>query len=367
MKLDSLPRKKKLFLLGGCLALVPLLLLIVALLPQLATKSPEEDSTLYQPIPEADIAETPDGKTESYNRSGISDYWDSLEEQPAEDRNWNERYDDHQAERRDSRRPESITVDDIFGDAKDSHFEEEKPQEQRRSSGGGGGSSPRSTASAARQGSGSGSSSSSKTAPDKGQDSIATPAEEEAPRQQVKRSGAISSLDDDVCRNLGNGFSTLDGTDMWVSGEAGKPYRCMFTRDEKVRTGQRISLRLLEDLVIGGVHIPQNTHLQGVCSISDRMEVSINSLDMGGRILSFHFEAYDTDGGKGIYCSDLSKTKKEITDQGISTVMTGLNSRLGMAARDAATVGASIIRTKSGEVSVSVPAGYTFYIVEERR
>lgn len=366
MKLDSLPRKKKMILLGGGLALVPLLLIIVALLPQFVNSAPEEDQTLYQPIPEADVEESPDGKTESYNRSGISDYWDSLEDQTPEERNWNERYDDRQAERRDSRRPESMTVEDIFGDVKDSGAAEEPVESPRRSSGGGpsrstASSSPgKSSGGAPTAGAGSSSSSASK-------ESIAQPAEEEPARPQVKRSGAISSLDEDVCQDVGNGFSTLDGTDMYVSGEAGKPYRCMFTRDEKVRSGQRISLRLLEDLVIGGVHVPQNTHLQGVCTISDRMEVSITSLDMGGRILSFHFEAFDTDGGKGIYCSDLSKTKKEITDQGISTVMTGLNSRLGMAARDAAAVGASIVRTKTGEVTVSVPAGYTFYIVEEKR
>ena len=88
---------------------------------------------------------------------------------------------------------------------------------------------------------------------------------------------------------------------------------------------------------------------------------------MGGRILSFHFEAYDTDGGKGIYCSDLSDAAKKASDQGLSTISSTLSSRLGRVARDAATVGASIIRNKAGEVTVSVPAGYTFYIIEETR
>jgi hypothetical protein len=141
----------------------------------------------------------------------------------------------------------------------------------------------------------------------------------------------------------------------------------MFTRDEKVKSGQRVTVRLLEDLIVGTTHIPRNTHLQGVTTISDRMELSINSLDMGGRILTFHFEAFDTDGGKGIYCSDLSQTRKEITEQGVATASTTLNSRLGRVARDAASVGASIVRSKSGEATVSVPAGYTFYIIEQER
>ena len=190
---------------------------------------------------------------------------------------------------------------------------------------------------------------------------------QEQPRPQIKRSGAVSSLDEDLSSELGNGFSTLDGTDRWVGAEEGKPYACMFTRDEKVRSGQRISVRLLEDLVIGGVHIPRNTHLQGVVSISDRLGIAITSLDMGGRIITFHFEAYDTDGGKGIYCSDISDAAKKAADQGLSTISSALSSRLGKVARDAAAVGASIVRSRSGEVTVTVPAGYTFYIIEEKR
>ena len=333
MKLNS--KSKGLIYICGFLLLFALIIFITDYLPKMkeAKEEPEETS-VSQPIPEADIAEGPDGKTDSYLRSGISDYWESL--------------DDHDSDAepegsmdgpamnssgRGGRRPRSMSVEDMFGDVSQSAA----PSEPKAPP---------------------------KPAPEpKEEDPVA-----EAPsRVQVKKSGAISSLDDDVITELGNGISTLDGTDMWVQGESGKAYRCMFTRDEKVKTGQRISLRLLEDLVINGVHVPQNTHLQGVCTIADRMEVSITSLDMGGRILSFHFEVYDTDGGKGIYCSDISKTKDAVTNQGISTALNGLNSRLGSAARDAAALGASIARSKSGEVTVSVPAGYTFYIMEEKR
>ena len=349
MKLNELPKRKKIILFVGVSTLVILLLLLLTLAS--GQKELEEEprgSSVSQPIPEADLEQGPDGKTDSYVRSGITDYWDSLEGQQDENLSGNS-----QGGR--NRRPGEISVDDIFGDMKDDPAEsvESKPAAPvRRSSGGG--SSP-----AAKRSAG-GSRGFSPKAEEK-------PDESASSRIQIKKSGAVSSLDDDVVRDLGNGFSTLNGDDMWVQGEAGKPYRCMFTRDEKVSSGQRISLRLLEDLVIDGVHIPQNTHLQGVCKISDRMEVAVTSLDIGGKILSFYFEAYDTDGGKGIYCSDLSKTAKDITNQGVNTALSSLNSRIGSAARDAATLGASIVRTKSGEVSVSVPAGYMFYIIEEKR
>ena len=59
--------------------------------------------------------------------------------------------------------------------------------------------------------------------------------------------------------------------------------------------------------------------------------------------------------------------EEKAADQGLSTISSALSSRLGKVARDAAAVGASIVRSRSGEVTVTVPAGYTFYIIEEKR
>lgn len=351
--MKPLDKRQKGLLLGilGAVALITVILLVPLLAPD--RESPGESHVGV--IPEADLAEGEDTKTDSYRKGGgINDYWDSLEgDDDLLGPQGSPAAADSLGSARDGRKPPSVEVDDLFGD-----YQRERPSREAPSPGsrpGGGRTGP-----AAGTG---------KTPPQEPPPAEAgvTPAAEPARVQTVKRSGAVSSLDEDVAADLGNGFSTLDGTDQWVGSEAGKPYRCMFTRDEKVGTGERITVRLLEDLVVGGVHIPRNTHLQGVVNVSDRMEVSFTSLDMGGRILSFRFEAYDTDGGKGIYCSDLGKTRQEVTDQGISTVSSSLNSRLGRVARDAAAVGASIIRSKSGETSVRVPAGYTFYILEETR
>lgn len=343
--------KRQKTLLAGLLAAV-VFIVVLLLIPVLVKEKPQEESSVVAVIPEADLTEGDDSKTASYRNGNISDYWDELGKDnpepvspdipgqaPSED-----------LRGKGSRRPPAMEVDDIFGDYRNAPAPE-PAHKQSRGSGKGQRSSPAKESTAQTEHAG----------------QAAATEEAPKPRAQVKRSGAVSSLDEDVSGDLGNGFSTLDGTDRWVGGEAGKPYRCMFTRDEKVKSGQRITVRLLEDLVIGTTHVPRNTHLQGLVNISDRMEVSITSLDMGGKILTFHFEAFDTDGGKGIYCSDLSKTKKEVTEQGLATVTSTLNSRLGMVARDAASVGASIVRNKAGEATVTVPAGYTFYIIEEIR
>ena len=351
--------KRQRRLLLGILAAVALIAILL-LLPMLAPKEAPREESLVAVIPEADLDEEEQTKTGSYRKSGIGAYWDSLKE--AENARSTSDGSNPPCEGTPSRereRPEALDVSDLFGDCKDPAKAE--VQTPPKNTGGGAkktsGGAPKARAAA--------------TPPESAQPSEPAPKKEperaDAPRPQVKRSGAVSSLDEDVTTDLGNGFSTLDGTDRWVGADSGKPYRCMFTRDEKVGSGQRITLRLLEDLVISGVHIPRNTHLQGVVTVSDRMEIRITSLDIGGRILSFHFEAFDTDGGKGIYCSDLSQTGKTIMEQGLATVSSTLNSGLGRVARDAAAVGARIVRNKAGEATVSVPAGYTFYIIEQTR
>ncbi len=349
----NLSKRQRIFIFVALLVTIAALLVGVLVLSREHAEGQEENgNSIIQTIPEADIEETEKTKTESY-RSGRADvYWRSLgkegdtaagtspKEEPEPQSGYPSRH----------RRPDPVQPDDLFGEYKDAGSggtpARKRPEE-------------RSTSSVETEEAPSGSETPESE----------NPLSEEQPKapRQVKRSGAISSLDEDVSTDLGNGFSTLDGTERWVSEREGKPYRCMFIRDEKVRSGQRITVRLLEDLVISGVHIPKNTHLQGVCTISDRMEVAISSLDMGGRILTLGFQAYDTDGGKGIYCSELSQVRKDVTEQGIATVTSGLNSRLGRVARDAAAVGASIVRNKSGEATVSVPAGYTFYLMEEQK
>ena len=345
MKLPEIDNRKKILLLA--LLCAGVLLLVLFSRPKGKDDAALEQAAVTAPIPEADLPEEDGSKTGSYRR-GIREHWDALAEGSE---------DGTGESPGEARRPKEVDVSDLFGE-----YDDRRAGRGSVRQGGEGGARARADGPDGPD---------VQAAPPVSAESAPAPPSdgtpEEPPRPQVKRSGAVSSLDEDLSGELGNGFSTLDGTDRWVGAEEGKPYACMFTRDEKVRSGQRISVRLLEDLVIGGVHIPRNTHLQGVVSISDRLGIAITSLDMGGRIITFHFEAYDTDGGKGIYCSDISDAAKKAADQGLSTISSALSSRLGKVARDAAAVGASIVRSRSGEVTVTVPAGYTFYIIEEKR
>ena len=145
------------------------------------------------------------------------------------------------------------------------------------------------------------------------------------------------------------------------------PFKCMFVRSGKLKSGERVSVRLLEDMVIDGQLVPKNTHLMAVCSIGSRLDLNVSSIDLGGKIISLDYDAYDNDGTKGIYCPGISdKTVSQAAGTAVSGARSRLTSRIGRAAQDVVSTGLSLITLSGGETAVQVPAGYQFYLVKSR-
>lgn len=187
-------------------------------------------------------------------------------------------------------------------------------------------------------------------------------------KASVRKSSAMSSLDDWDASGSSSGFSSLSDEDDTVKTDLSYPFECMFIREEKLRSGSRVSIRLLEDMVVDGVLIPKNTHLMANCEIKDRLELTVSSLERNSRIYALDYEAYDNDGGKGIYCPSLNgKAVQTAKNRGMSTIGSLINSRLGRIASSAVQTGISIGQSKSGEITVSVPSGYRFYIVKNEK
>ena len=184
------------------------------------------------------------------------------------------------------------------------------------------------------------------------------------PQAQVKRSDVISSLDG---WEGDGGFSSLDNESVEVSDDPYTPFRCMFARESKVSDGQRVTVILLDDISISGVSVPRNTHLMATCQISNRLELEFTNIEIGGRILPLGYEAYDIDGSKGIYCPDAGATGKTVRSRGTDIAGSALSSRLGRVARDVASTGIAIIQSADGQRTVSIPAGYTFFIVKKKQ
>ena len=183
--------------------------------------------------------------------------------------------------------------------------------------------------------------------------------------------GVISSLDDEIPDRVRNdgipGQARYDGNNVIAGNDPQspkRPFRCMFVRDEKIKSGQRVSVRMLEEYNDGDIRIPANTHLQAICKLDSRLHLSIRSLEMNGKIIPLQFEAYDTDGLEGIYCPESSKATKTATNDLITTAGTSLGGLVGNIANTVIRTGATIARTASGENAVSINSGYEFYLVK---
>ena len=181
------------------------------------------------------------------------------------------------------------------------------------------------------------------------------------PAPVVTRTSVISQSDD----GWGTGISSL-GAEQESDLTDERPLKCMFSRQEKLKSGQRVAVILLEEIRINGVIIPKNTHLMGTCRLSSRLEVSFESIEVGGRILPLGYEAYDMDGSKGIYCPDVANVGRTARERGTDIARSTLSSRLGRVAQDVVSTGVSIARSLSGEATVTVPSGYNFFIVKKK-
>ena len=170
--------------------------------------------------------------------------------------------------------------------------------------------------------------------------------------------GIITSLDDD-----------FDDPSVRYSSSAKVPFRCMFVRDQKIVDGQRVTVRLLEDYSADGVYVPANTHLAAVCKVSDRLELSVRSVEMNGRILPLQLVAYDTDGMAGIYCPETSASRnsRRASSDAISAANSTFGGLVGDLANTVLRTGATIAKSASGELSVKVVSGYEFYLVKSER
>ena len=170
--------------------------------------------------------------------------------------------------------------------------------------------------------------------------------------------GIITSLDDD-----------FDDPSVRYSSSAKVPFRCMFVRDQKVVDGQRVTVRLLDDYSVDGVFVPANTHLAAMCKVSDRLELSVRSVEMNGRILPLQLVAYDTDGMAGIYCPETSASRnsRRASSDAISAANSTFGGLVGDLANTVLRTGATIAKSASGELSVKVVSGYEFYLVKSER
>ena len=113
---------------------------------------------------------------------------------------------------------------------------------------------------------------------------------------EVEASTLDTRADFTVERNLG--FLTAAGG---VAHADTPTVRACVASTQVIRAGSTVQLRLLEAVRIDGVTIPRYTPLYSLATISGmRLQVTVSSVEYGGRIFAVEAVAYDMDGQPGL-------------------------------------------------------------------
>ena len=186
------------------------------------------------------------------------------------------------------------------------------------------------------------------------------------PTDSFQDDGIITSLDS----------PSSNGVVHYGNGVRPKPVKATFLKDEKLVSGNRVIMRLMQDMTLAdGTIIPENTHITGTCNIGRRMKINVTVLNYGGRMFPVDISVYDNDGTEGIYCplvqesNNMKRKAKKVAEGVVSsagtvagTLVTGNPILGGMATRGIMTATSSI--GDDGTVSVKVSSGYEFYVYE---
>mgnify|MGYP003651576911 CR=1 FL=1 len=87
--------------------------------------------------------------------------------------------------------------------------------------------------------------------------------------------------------------------------------------NKPVKSGSTIRVRLSENCFIGGIEIPKNTLLSGICSFtSERVKIKINSIRYNNKLIATNYSVYEMDGIEGVYIP--GGIKSEIVKDGVN-------------------------------------------------
>lgn len=370
MEMDNKKKMAFFFIGGGLLLVVILIMMIFFKGPQ--PEEPEKLDNAQMELPEGEGTELADSKIEEYrkdnrtSRRAIDDYWDDIGDEPKEGTSDDPLYELNNGS--GAKKPSSVSreaaFEEMFGapeqkpgrSVDDELRERDRRIEERRKK-------TMDEFIAANYG--------TQPEPEPEPEPVKTPEEEVVERihmeeNAVRRSDAISSIDDGYgtsgISSLGNDVQKSKDTDSY-------PFKCMFVRDEKIKNGDRVTVRLLEDMVIGGQLIPKNTHLMANCTLGKRLQLVIPSIQINGKIIALNYDAYDAnDGTKGIFCPEIDDSaRKAATSYASATATSRARSLVGGIAQDAIQAGTILLSGTGQERKVSVPAGYQFFIVRSKQ
>ncbi|MGN8035628.1 conjugative transposon protein TraM [Chitinophaga sp. 22321] len=141
--------------------------------------------------------------------------------------------------------------------------------------------------------------------------------------------------------------------------------------DQTITEGATVRLRLLEDIYVNNIRIPQNSFLYGLASLGNqRLNVEIKNAIVNNHVLPVKLSVYDIDGLQGIFVPGAisNQVSKDALNSAVQNLQ--LYSPDPSMAAQAATVGVqaakSFIGKKSKAVTVSLKANHTVILYNQQ-
>lgn len=176
-----------------------------------------------------------------------------------------------------------------------------------------------------------------------------------------------TELDDDDSFGLGTtGISSLANSKKRNTEKL--TIKVMFIDDKKVKSGDRVQIRLCENkgITVEGIHIPKGHILYANVNVGDRVFIYVPSINVNGRILPLNLEAYDVDGLRGIYCptneteqvlKEVGREAKEVVTGAIGGMMRSFGARF-------VTTGRSASDQLTNQTYAYITPGYSFDLMK---
>ena len=171
----------------------------------------------------------------------------------------------------------------------------------------------------------------------------------------------------DVLSPSMNRFYGLDPINA-VSG-APKSFEAEVYDVQTIVSGSVIKIKLMTDIYVDGMLVPENHFLYGACALSgERLNVNINSIHYANQILPVALSVFDLDGLEGIYIPGAiaRDVAKQSSNQAVQDIrLNSLNPSLELQAASAGIETAkNLIAKKTRLTKVTVKAGYKVLLMD---
>ena len=139
------------------------------------------------------------------------------------------------------------------------------------------------------------------------------------------------------------------------------PLYATIDQARKVRSGQKVQIRILEDGFYRGLYIPANSIVYGLCSINNnRINIVVPSIQYNNEIIRTNMIAYDMDGIQGVYVDGtFNDLTRDFVNEGLRA---GSTLGLSSARNPLGNLSVKFGRKANNRVSVHIPSGYSILL-----